>query len=120
MNLRRVQNKGEKWSYQKYDKDITVQQKKRKATLPKITSPAKMNTSEVELSDETSPIQNEEGLNDRKDDKNKKYDEDKYPECLDNTSTVDMEEGVVDRKDDSKEDNDEGKEAECPDDTPLC
>ena len=42
----------------------------RKATLPKIASPAKMNTSEAEFSDDTSPIEKKEGVNDRKYDKN--------------------------------------------------
>ena len=57
MNLHRVQKKGEKLSSQEYNKDRIVQHKNRKATLPKIASPAKMNTSEAELSDETSPIE---------------------------------------------------------------
>ena len=48
--------------------------KKRKATLLKIASPDKMDTSEAEFSYETSPIEKEEGVNDRKDYKNKKYD----------------------------------------------
>ena len=67
MNLHRVK-KRRKLSYQEYDKDITVQYKKRKATLTKIKSPAKMDTSEAEFSDDTSPIEKEEGVNDRKDD----------------------------------------------------
>ena len=58
-------------SSQEYDKDRTVQHKKRKATITKIASLAKMNTSEAEFSDDTSPIDKEEGVNDRKDDKNK-------------------------------------------------
>ena len=41
-------------------------------------------------------------MNDRKDDKNEKYDEDKEPEFPYDTSTVDMEEGVIDRKDENK------------------
>ena len=45
INLHRVQKKGENFSSQEYDKDRTVQQKKRKATLPRIESPAKINTS---------------------------------------------------------------------------
>ena len=40
-----------------YDKDRTVQNKKRKVTLPRIASSAKMNTSEAEFSDDTSPIE---------------------------------------------------------------
>ena len=71
MNWDRVQKKGEKLSYHEYDKDWTVQHIKRKGTPPKIASPAKMNTSEAELSDDTSPIEKEEGVNDRKYDKNK-------------------------------------------------
>ena len=87
MNLDRVQ-KRRKLSSQEHDKDRTVQHKKRKGTLPNIASPTKMNTSEAELSDETSPIEKEEGVNDRKYDKNKKYDGDKEPEFPDETSTV--------------------------------
>ena len=64
-----------KLSSQEYDKDRTVQQKKRKATLPKIVSPDMMDICEAELSDDTAPIDKEEGLCYRKDDKNKKYDE---------------------------------------------
>ena len=60
-----------------------------------------MNTSEAEFSDDTYPIEKEEGKNDRKDDRNKKYDEDKEPEYPDDTSTVEMEEDVIDRKYDS-------------------
>ena len=102
MDLDRVQKKGKKWSSQEYDKDITVQHKKRKGTLPKIASPAKMNKSEAELSDETSHIEKEEGVNDRKDDKNKKHFEEKEAEFPDETSTVETEEGVIDRKYESK------------------
>ena len=61
-----------------------------------------MNTSEAELSDDTSTIDKEKSVNDWKYDKNKKYDEDKEPELPDDTSTVDMEEGVINKKDDSK------------------
>ena len=89
-------------SSQEYDKDRTVQHKKRKVTLPNIASQAKMNTSEAWFSDDTSPIEKEKGVNDRKYDKNKKYDEDKEPELPDDTSIVDMEEDVIDRKDQSK------------------
>ena len=45
-----------KLSSREYEKDRTVQRKKMKGTLPKIASPAKMNTSEAELSDYSSPI----------------------------------------------------------------
>ena len=70
INLNRVQKKGGKLSSHEYDNDRTVQHKNRKGTLPKIASPAKMNKSETEFSDKTSPIEKEEGVNDRKDDKN--------------------------------------------------
>ena len=53
-----------------YDKDRTFQHKKRKVTLPNIPYPAKMNPSEAEFLDDTFPIEKEEGLNDRKYDKN--------------------------------------------------
>ena len=61
-----------------------------------------MDTSEAELSDDTSTIEKEEGVNDRKYDRNKKYDEYRDPECPDDTYIVDMEEGVIDRKYESK------------------
>ena len=47
MNLHRVQKKGEELSSQEYDKDRTVQYKKMKATIPKITSPDIMDICEV-------------------------------------------------------------------------
>ena len=59
INLHRVQKKGGKLSFQEYDKDRTVQHKKKKGTRPKISSPAKMDTSEAEFLDETSPIEKE-------------------------------------------------------------
>ena len=101
MKLDRVQKKGENFPSQEYDKDRIVQYKKRKATLPRIAFPAKMNTSEEELSVDTYPIEQEESANDIKDDKNKIYDEDEESECPDDTSTVEMEEGVIDKKDES-------------------
>ena len=72
MNLHRVQKNGEKCSSQEYDKDRTVQHKKRKATLPKIASPAKKNTSDAEFSDNPSPIEKEKGVSDRKNEQNEK------------------------------------------------
>ena len=68
MNLHGVKKRSN-LSSQEYDKDRTVQQKKSKATLPKIVSPSKMNTSEAEFSDDTSPIEKEEFVNYRKDNK---------------------------------------------------
>ena len=59
MNLHRVPKKGEKLPSQKYDKDRTVEHKNRKATLPKIASPAMMDICEAEFSDETFPIEKE-------------------------------------------------------------
>ena len=53
-----------------------------------------MDTSEAEFSDDTFPIEKEEVVNDRKDDKNKKYYEDKEAKFPDDASTVDMEERV--------------------------
>ena len=69
---------------QEYDKDRTVQQKKRKSAFPKIASPSMMDTCED-------------------DGKNKKFDVEKEAEFPDDTSTVDMEEGVNDRKDEINE-----------------
>ena len=71
MNLHRVPKKGETFPPQEYDKVRTVQHKNRISTLPKIASPAKMNTIESEFSEDTSTIEKEEVVNDRKDDKNK-------------------------------------------------
>ena len=45
----------------------------------------------------------EEGVNDRKDDRNEKNDEEKEAEFPDDTSPVELEEGVIDRKDYKKE-----------------
>ena len=70
MNLHKVPKKGEILSSQEYDKDRTVQHKNRKAKLPKIVSPDIMDICEAEFSDGTSPIENEEGVNYRKYDKN--------------------------------------------------
>ena len=84
-------------SYQEYEKDRIVQHTNRKATLPNIAPPSKMNKSEAEFSDYTSPIEMEEVVNDRKDNKNKKYDRDKEPEFPDDTSTVDMEEDIINK-----------------------
>ena len=77
MNLHRVQKKGEELYFQEYDKDRKLQHKNRKATLPKITSPAMMDICEAELPDYTSPVYTEEGVHYRKDDKNEKNDEEK-------------------------------------------
>ena len=59
INLDRVQKEREKLSSEEYDKDRIVQKKKRKVKLPNIASPAKMNTSDTEFSDDTSPIDKE-------------------------------------------------------------
>ena len=59
-------------SSHEHDRDRTVQHKKRKGTLPKIASPAKKNTSDAEFSYDTSPIEKEKGVNDRKDGENEK------------------------------------------------
>ena len=45
---------------------------KMEGTLPRIVSPAKKNIVDTELSNDTSPIEKEKGINDRKYDKNKK------------------------------------------------
>ena len=74
MNLHKVQQNGYKGSSQKYEKYRIVQHKKRKATLPIIASPSKMDIYEAEFLDDTSPIDMEEGVSDRKDDKNEKND----------------------------------------------
>ena len=55
----------------------------------------------------------QEGVSDRKDDKNEK----RMREFLDDTSPVYMEEDVSDRKDGKNEKNDEEKQSEFPDDT---
>ena len=85
-------------SSHEHEKDRTIQHKKIKRTLPKIASPAKKNKSDTEFSDNTSPIEDYKGLNDRKDGKNKKYDEGKEAKCPDETPPDDMEKGVSERK----------------------
>ena len=67
---------------------------------------------EAECPDGTSPADMEEGVKDRKYDKNEKNDEEKEAEFLDDTFSVDIEEGVSDRKDDKNEKNNEEKEAQ--------
>ena len=85
INLERLQNKGEKLNYHEQDKDRAIQHKKRKGTLPKIAFPAKKIKSEAELSDETSPIEDEKGTSYRKDIKNEKIYEINEAECPDDT-----------------------------------
>ena len=109
INLDRVQKKGEKVSSREYDKDITVQHKNRKGTLPKTTSPAKKNISDAEFSDEISPIDKEKGVHNIKDEKNKKSNEDKEPVLPYDTSSAEMEEDVIERTYESKNKYDEGK-----------
>ena len=92
--------KKEKLSSHEHDKDRTVQHKKRKETLPKIAYPSQKNTSDAEFSDDTSPIEKEKGVNDRKDDRSEKNDEGGEAEKPDDTLPVDMEEGGSDRKND--------------------
>ena len=53
----------------------------------------------------------EEGVSERKDDKNEKRYEGKEAKSPDSTPPVDMKEGVSERKDDKNEKMDEGKEA---------
>ena len=53
-------------SSHEHDKDRKFQHKKRKGTFPKIASPDKKNTSDAEFSDDTSSIEEEKGVNDRK------------------------------------------------------
>ena len=118
INLKRVRNKGENLSSHEHDKDRTVQHTKRKVTLPNIVSPAKKNTSDTEFSDDTSSIEKEKAVNDRKDDKNKKYNEDKDSVFPDDISSVEMEKDIIKKKNESKKIYDEGKEDECPNDTP--
>ena len=102
INLER-RKKRRKLSSHGNDKDRTVRHKKRKGTLPRIAYPAKKNTSGAEFSYDTSHIDKEKGVNDRKDGNNEKNDEEKEAECPDDTPPVDMEEGVSDIKNDDNE-----------------
>ena len=70
--MHRVQQKGDKGLSQDYEKDRTVKHKKRKSTPPKIAYSAMMNICEAECPDYTSTVDMEEGVNDRKDENNKK------------------------------------------------
>ena len=65
IKLERLQKKGEKLSSREHDKDRTIQQNKR-WKLPKFACPANKNTSDAEFSDDTSPIGDGKGVNDRK------------------------------------------------------
>ena len=58
-----------------------------------------------EFPDETSPVEMEEGVNDRKNDKNEKNDEEKQEECPYDTPPVDIEESGSARIDDNNEKN---------------
>ena len=73
MNLHRVQKKGDKLLLQEYDRDRTAQYKKRKETLPKITSPAMMEICEVryECPDDISPVSMEDFMNKNLDETNR-------------------------------------------------
>ena len=117
MKFHRVKQKGDKALSQEYEKDRTVEHKKRKSTLPNIASPDMMDMCYSEFPNATSPVDMEEGVNDRKYDKNEKNDEEKDTECPDDTLPVDIEESVGDRNDNRNEKKDEGKEAEHPNDT---
>ena len=59
-----------------------------------------MDICEAECPGNTSPVEMEEVLKDRKYYNNKKNDEEKEAKWPDGTSTVDVEEGVSDREDD--------------------
>ena len=77
--------------------------------IEKMTTMKNDEEKESECPDDTSPVDMEEGVSDRKDDKNEKNDEEKYAECADDASPVDMEKGVIDRKYDKNEKNVEEK-----------
>ena len=74
MNLQRVQQKGDTGLSQEYEKYRIVQHKKRKAILSKIASTDMMDICEAECPDSTSPVETEEGVNDRKNEKNENND----------------------------------------------
>ena len=62
---------------------------------------------EAECPDDTPPDDMEEGVREKKDDKNEKNDEEKKVACPDDTPSDDMEEGVSEKKDDKNERIDE-------------
>ena len=72
INLRRLQNKGEKLTYNEQDKDRAIQHKQIKGTLHNIAFIAKKITGDAEISDNMSPIKDEKGTTYRKHNKNKK------------------------------------------------
>ena len=72
MNLNRLQKKVDKGLSQEYEKDIIVQHKNSKSTLPKIAYTDMMDICEAECPDDTSHVDMEEGVNDIKDDNNEK------------------------------------------------
>ena len=51
-----IQQKGDRGLSKKYEKDRTVQQKKSKATLPRIAYPDMMDIFDSECPDDTSPV----------------------------------------------------------------
>ena len=75
MNLHKVQKKGDELSSQEYEKEIIVQYKKRKSTLPNITSPAMMEVCEVrdECPFDTYPFLMQYRVNKNLDDISRKY-----------------------------------------------
>ena len=75
MNLHRLKKKGYEFSSQEYYKEITVQYKKRKTTLPNITSLDMMEVCEVryECPYEKSPTVMENCVNENLDDISRKY-----------------------------------------------
>ena len=95
MNMHRVQQKGDKGFSQEYEKYRTVKHKKRKPALPNITSPDMMDIRESECPYDTSTVDIEEGVNNRKDDKDENKDEEKDVEYPEDTYPVDIEEGIM-------------------------
>ena len=67
---------------------------------------------QAEFPYESSHVDMEEGVNDRKYDNNEINDEEKQAELPDDTPPVYIEESVSDRNDDKNEKNDEEKQAE--------
>ena len=72
MNWHIVQKKEKNYHIKNMTKIEQIYTKRGKQHSPKSATPANIDKSEAEFSNETSPIEKEEGLNNRKDQKNGK------------------------------------------------
>ena len=112
MELHRVQKKWEELSSQEYDKYRTVQYKKRKATLPKITIPAVVEICDVrdKYPDDSYQVVMEDCVNNNLDETHRDISEHDVATNMDATKTVI--EKFPDGHDDDDKKTSEGKKGE--------